>query len=108
MLELYGCDSNKLDDRDYLKSVLEESAVKAKATILGEVSHKFEPQGVTVLLLLAESHISIHTWPEHRYAAVDLFSCSKDAKYEEVVDYLKNELSAKKVKSKLLQRGGHE
>lgn len=108
LLELYDCERKKLDDEDYLKKILAEAAIKAKATILGSVSHKFDPQGVTILILLAESHISIHTWPEHRYAAVDLFSCSKDTEYNEVSNYLTKMLDAKKAKNKLFDRGGHE
>jgi len=75
ILELYGCPSATLNDKDLIVSVLRRSAERAGATWLGEVAHKFDPQGVTALGLLAESHISIHTWPEIGYAAADVFTC---------------------------------
>ncbi len=75
ILELYGCPSETLNDKDLIVKVLRQSAERAGATWLGEVAHRFDPQGVTALGLLAESHISIHTWPEIGYAAADVFTC---------------------------------
>ena len=75
ILELYGCPSDALNDRDLIVNALRQAAERAGATWMGEVAHKFEPQGVTALGLLAESHISIHTWPEIGYAAADVFTC---------------------------------
>jgi S-adenosylmethionine decarboxylase len=75
LLDLYNCDSNTLNDENYLKQLLEEAAKIAGATLLKTESHKFEPCGVTAFCLLAESHISIHTWPEKGQAAVDVFTC---------------------------------
>ena len=66
--------SENLDDQAYIKKTLFEAA---KATVLGSKFHRFSPQGVTGYLLLAESHISIHTWPEYGYAAVDVFTCGE-------------------------------
>ncbi|MCL5016237.1 MAG: adenosylmethionine decarboxylase [Patescibacteria group bacterium] len=68
-------DSENLDDLEFVKQTLTAAASAAKATILGSKFHKFSPQGVTGYLLLAESHISIHTWPEYGYAAIDVFTC---------------------------------
>ncbi|MEO0512039.1 MAG: adenosylmethionine decarboxylase [Planctomycetota bacterium] len=79
MLELYGCDKAKLDDVGFLTSALRECAEHAGATFLGELQHRFTPVGVTCLGLLAESHISIHTWPEIGYAAADCFTCGDAA-----------------------------
>ncbi|MCL5006912.1 MAG: adenosylmethionine decarboxylase [Patescibacteria group bacterium] len=67
--------SEKLDDAKFIEQALVDAASASNATILGSKFHKFSPQGVTGYLLLAESHISIHTWPEHGYAAVDVFTC---------------------------------
>ena len=71
ILELYDCDPSKLDDEDFLRSAITQAAERAGATLLNLITHQFEPQGVTGLALLAESHISIHTWPESGYAAVN-------------------------------------
>lgn len=75
ILELYECPAHLLDDEDLIRATLHEAAQQAQSTLLGEVTHRFHPQGVTALALLAESHISIHTWPELGYAAADVFTC---------------------------------
>src|SRR4051794_13243243 len=75
LVELYDVDPKLLDDVETLKSALVAAAAAAKCTPLGSAQHKFEPQGASVVVLVAESHLSIHTWPEHRYAAVDIFTC---------------------------------
>ena len=74
ILELYDCDSSKLNDEAFLRDTITDAAKRAGATLLNLITHRFEPQGVTGLALLAESHISIHTWPEAGYAAVDVFT----------------------------------
>lgn len=79
ILELYGCSAELLNDEQGLIAALRSSAEGAGATWMGQVSHKFQPQGVTALGLLSESHISIHTWPEVGYAAVDVFTCGDAA-----------------------------
>lgn len=76
LLDLYQCDSTLLKDEGRLKALLHEAAHEAGATVLGSHFHRFgEEGGVTGVLLLAESHLSIHTWPEHGFAAVDAFIC---------------------------------
>lgn len=76
LLDLYGCDENILRDASRLQTILEQAAAAARATVLYRRFHTFGGAGgVTGVLLLAESHISIHTWPEHRYAAADIFLC---------------------------------
>jgi len=74
---LYGCQSSLLDDEDYIRKILWEATNYMGATFLKTVSHKFDPQGVTAVTLLAESHISIHTWPEKQTAVCDVFTCGK-------------------------------
>lgn len=75
LLNLYGCSFVLLDDQEYLIGLLEAAASSSGATVVNTIFKKFDPQGVTVLTLLSESHISIHTWPERGEAAVDLFTC---------------------------------
>jgi S-adenosylmethionine decarboxylase len=94
ILELYGCDSNKLDDESFLRDTITAAAKRAGATLLNLITHRFEPQGVTGLALLAESHISIHTWPESGYAAVDVFTCGDHTMPEKACAVLAAELSA--------------
>jgi len=77
LVELFQCNKEHLKDLEFIKKVMHDSAVSAKATIICDAYHKFEAEGVSGFIMLAESHFSIHTWPEHRYAAVDLFTCGK-------------------------------
>jgi len=77
LVDLYGCKGD-LDNAEFLTRVLKAAAQQMKSKIIKVVSHRFSPTGTTVLLILAETHISIHTWPEHDYAALDIFICSQE------------------------------
>lgn len=94
MLELYDCPNNLLNDFEFIKKSLEAAIAEAKSTLLKEVTHQFEPYGVTALALLAESHISIHTWPEIGYVAIDMFTCGETAEPEKACVYLKDAFQA--------------
>ena len=94
LLELYGCDYEKLNDESFLRCTLNNAAKLANATVLNLVSNKFEPQGVTAIALLAESHLSIHTWPEEHYSAVDIFTCGQNMKPDISCKYLIKTLMA--------------
>ena len=88
LLELYRCDYEKLNDESFLRCTLNNAAKLANATVLNLISNKFEPQGVTAIALLAESHMSIHTWPEAHYSAVDIFTCGQNMKPDLACQYL--------------------
>lgn len=88
ILELYGCSSGLLNDAVFIQQALRDAAAHANSTLLHEVKHEFHPQGVTALALLAESHISIHTWPEVGYAAADVFTCGQHTTPEKACKYL--------------------
>ncbi|MCC6012818.1 MAG: adenosylmethionine decarboxylase [Candidatus Verstraetearchaeota archaeon] len=75
IIELFGCDAKALNDIKTIEENFKRSLEEAGAKIIGEVFHKFNPQGVTGVIIIAESHFSIHTWPEIGYAAIDLFTC---------------------------------
>ena len=94
ILELYDCVSSKLDDEVFLRSAITQAAERAGATLLNLITHQFQPQGVTGLALLAESHISIHTWPEAGYAAVDVFTCGDHTMPEKACAVLSEELGS--------------
>ena len=72
LLELYRCDREKLNDESFLRCTLNRAAKLAKAKVLNLISNKFDPQGVTAIALLAESHISIHTWPESNLSLIHI------------------------------------
>ena len=84
---------------------LKEAAERAGGTVLDVTSHKFTPQGVTALALLSESHISIHTWPEHGYSAVDVFTCGSHTNPQLACDFLKKSLECTGESVKVLERG---
>tara|TARA_B100000242_G_scaffold38166_1_gene22804 strand:- start:582 stop:1016 length:435 start_codon:yes stop_codon:yes gene_type:complete len=104
LLELYRCDYEKLNDESYLRCTLNRAAKFAKATVLNLISNKFEPQGVTAIALLAESHISIHTWPESRYSAVDIFTCGQNMSPELASQYLIEALKAEEHFLRVIER----
>ena len=104
LLELYGCDYEKLNDESFLRCSLNRAARLAKATVLNLISNKFEPQGVTAIALLAESHISIHTWPESHYSAVDIFTCGQNMKPELASQYLIETLKAEEHFLRIIKR----
>ena len=104
LLELYRCDSEKLNDESFLRCTLNRAAKLAKATVLNLISNKFEPQGVTAIALLAESHISIHTWPESNYSAVDIFTCGQNMLPELASQYLIEALQAEEHFLRVIER----
>ena len=104
LLELYRCDFEKLNDESFLRCILNRAAKLANATILNLISNKFEPQGVTAIALLAESHISIHTWPESNYSAVDIFTCGQKMLPEFASEYLIEALRAKEHSLRVIKR----
>lgn len=84
--EFHGC--TNINDADALKDELVKAAVAAGATVLNVHTHQFAPQGVSGLVLLQESHLSIHTWPEHGYAAVDIYTCGEHVHSQAAIDSL--------------------
>ena len=104
LLELYRCESEKLNDESFLRCTLNRAAKLAKATVLNLISNKFDPQGVTAIALLAESHISIHTWPESSYSAVDIFTCGQNMMPEVASQYLIEALKAEEHFLRVIER----
>jgi S-adenosylmethionine decarboxylase len=104
ILDLYGCDQQLLDDYDALQGLMESALQMSNATILRIIGEKFKPQGVTLLALLAESHCSIHTWPEIGYAAVDLYTCGDTTNSHKAAQFLKKKFKANKTKEQELVR----
>lgn len=81
------------------------AAELVSASIIGVVSRKFDPQGVTVVIAISESHLSVHTWPEYGYAAVDVFTCSHEPLTQEVQEFLIRALKATDATTVELKRG---
>ena len=89
LFDLEKCEFDLLNDESFIKETLEEASKEAKCEVLKIETHKFEPQGVTGYALLAESHISIHTWPEKGIAKCDIFTCNSANDPLAAIEYLK-------------------
>jgi len=105
LLELKDCDREVLNDLEFIKNMLPAAATEAGATVLGDSFHKFNPQGVSGVVVIAESHIFIHTWPECGYAAVDIFTCGDTVQPEKAAQKVIKELGAKSHSVLEIQRG---
>ncbi len=103
--ELVGCSFDILNDEKKIKEAMLNASAAANFTVLQVSIKKFSPQGVTALLLLSESHFSVHTWPELGYAAVDIFTCSKTCDPGEAFKVLVNYLKPNKYSTKEMTRG---
>ena len=106
LLELFSCDEKVLDDLDAIEKFMKEAARVSGATIVESVFHRFQPHGISGVVVVAESHLAIHTWPEHGYAAVDFFTCGADIDYWQAHDYLKRSFAAEDSEVKEIERGG--
>ena len=104
ILELYQCDQAKLNDEAFVRTIITSAAKIAGAKLINLVTHSFKPQGVTGLALLAESHISIHTWPEIGYAAIDVFTCGDHTMPEKACKLLFKDFLAKNFSFKQIVR----
>jgi S-adenosylmethionine decarboxylase len=104
ILDLYNCDRDLLDDYEELERLLQVALNMAGANILRIFGEKFQPQGVTLLALLAESHASIHTWPELGYAAIDLYTCGDTTNTHRAAEFLKTKLKSNQSEEKELVR----
>ena len=95
MLDLNECNRDLLDDLDYIKEAMLQVAQQIGAHVIGESFHQFQPQGVTGVLAIAESHICIHTWPEYGYAAADIFTCGTSFEPRRAAQILVEKLQSK-------------
>ncbi len=103
--ELYDCDRELLNDVTAIEQILLKGAKAAKATIVGHSFHHFSPHGVSGVVIIAESHISIHTWPEYGYAAIDIFTCGKLTDRNLAIDTIREGFKAERMMAMELKRG---
>lgn len=105
LCEMYGCDPEVLNDRSQIERILVDAALEAGAEIREVAFHKFSPQGVSGVVVISESHLAIHTWPELGYAAVDVFTCGERVDPWNACEYIKTHFSAERVTSLEVKRG---
>ena len=105
MVELRDCDPEILKDLSRVKEAMVSAAKEAKATIIDVSFHEFNPFGISGMVVIAESHLSIHTWPEYGYAAVDIFTCGDVIKPEVAAHYLIRKFESKTPSIVEMKRG---
>lgn len=102
--EFQGVDPCKISRAETLRSILDSVIAKSGLHVVSSSFHQFEPQGVSALYLLSESHLSVHTWPEHGYLALDIFTCGDDGPALHAFQLLIEEFQPKRVKKRVIRR----
>ena len=105
LAEIYGCDSGMLNDRNYIEKSMVDAALAAGAEVREVAFHKFSPQGVSGVVVISESHLTIHTWPELGYAAVDVFTCGDTVNPWDACNYLTDRFKARHMTATEVKRG---
>lgn len=105
LAEIYGCEFNILNDVKKVEEIMVNAALSAGAEIREVVFHRFSPQGVSGVVVISESHLAIHTWPELGYAAVDVFTCGQTVNPWDACTYLTKMFGAGQVNATEIQRG---
>lgn len=105
LVEYYDCDQSKINDVSFVETALIQAAKNSKATLISHNFHKFSPYGVSGVVVIAESHIAIHTWPEYNYAAVDIFTCGETIDPWIIQEFLKENFASQNVSSMEMKRG---
>src|SRR5574344_3021096 len=105
LAEFFECDSNILNNIELVEKYMTEAALECGATIVQKCFHLFAPHGVSGVVIISESHLAIHTWPELGYAAVDLFTCGNKCDPKVAYEFLKNKFSSKRASFTELKRG---
>lgn len=105
IVEMYGCDHQLINDINFVEKSIFEAAVRSKATVIEGKFHTFAPHGISGVLIIAESHFAIHTWPEYGYCAVDIFTCGDLTENSLALEYLKKEFKAEYYSAVEMKRG---
>ena len=90
---------------DQLQEIMEDAARRCKATVVCSTFHRFEPQGLSGVVVIGESHLAVHTWPEHASVCVDLFTCSDQMDAEPGIEYLTEMFAARETNTRIVARG---
>ncbi len=105
LVELKDCNQEIIKDLNAVRDAMVSAAREARATIIDVSFHEFSPFGISGMVVIAESHLSIHTWPEYGYAAVDIFTCGDIIKPEAAARYLIERFESKNPSIVEMKRG---
>jgi len=104
-IDFYDCDTHIINDCDIIETTLLEAAKIMELTVVNTTIHSFSPIGVSGVIVIKESHIAIHTWPEHGYVAIDIFTCSPDHTLDNGISFLQERFKASRISQKEILRG---
>lgn len=105
IIELNKCLFDQLNDPAFLEEALVDMTKIMHTDVKSKSTYQFEPQGVTSILIIGASHISIHTWPEYQYADIDLVVCTKNFEMDDLIGYLSERFATKEIRFKEIQQG---
>jgi S-adenosylmethionine decarboxylase proenzyme len=105
VLDLYDCETPHLDDLPWMELTMLNAARAARATIVESVFHRFSPWGISGMVIISESHLAVHAWPERRYAAIDVFTCGDTIQPDVAVRYLVKAFGSRRPVERSLTRG---
>ena len=105
LVDLYDCDPVLLSEVAEVRRILRQAVIESRATIVTDHFHQFQPYGVSGVIVISESHATIHTWPERSCAAVDLFTCSETVDTDRLVQVLTEQFKATQTRSTMVERG---
>ena len=108
IIDFYGCNTEKINSTDFIEDVLKKAAKKMNLTVVKSTIHSFSPIGVSGVIVIQESHLAIHTWPEYNYVALDFFTCNKAYELTDGINWLKEMFEAKKMEIVSEKRGNIE
>ncbi|OEK09391.1 S-adenosylmethionine decarboxylase proenzyme [Flavivirga aquatica] len=104
-VDFYGCKSDKISSCQFIEDTLLKAARILNLTVVNTTIHSFSPIGVSGVIVIEESHIAIHTWPEHNYIAIDFFTCNKSYNLKKGLEWLKEEFKAERLSQEVIKRG---
>ncbi len=104
-IDFYGCNSAIINSCSAVEKALLAATKLMELTVVNTTIHSFSPIGVSGVIVIQESHIAIHTWPEHDYVAIDIFTCNEEYDLNSGITYLKEAFEASKMEEKNIERG---
>ncbi len=104
-IDFYDCNATVINSVHSIKNILEKAANIMQLSIVNTTIHEFSPIGISGVIVIKESHIAIHTWPEHNYVALDFFTCNKSFDLEEGISWIQAQFKSKRIEKNSSQRG---
>lgn len=104
-IDFYGCCSTKINSRELIETTLLKAAQLMQLTVVNATIHEFSPIGISGVIVIEESHIAIHTWPEYHYVAIDIFTCNESYDLDKGILFLKTAFEAQRLEEKNITRG---